>query len=75
MMRRVNRIGISLGLLLTAVSSVSVWLLVHIWVWGPLIVQEPRFPILVAETIGVGLTGVFGLFGVVYFWRYSWKRH
>jgi len=72
--KRVNRVGVSLGILLAALSGISVWLLVHVWALGSVLLQEPRFPLLVVETIGMVLTGVFGLLGAVYFWRLSWKK-
>ena len=64
-----RRVGVSLGVLLAALSGISVWLLVHVWAWEQVVIQEPRFVILVFETVGVGLTGLFGLLGAIYFWK------
>ena len=66
---RQRKVGISLGILLAVSCGCSLWVLGHVWAWEQVTVQEPRFSVLVTETIGMGLAGIFGLLGAIYFWR------
>lgn len=68
-MKRVRKVGISVSLLLAALGLVSLWILVHVWRYDRLILQEPRDAVLVIETIGMGLTVLFALACAVYFWK------
>jgi len=74
-MERPRKVGISLGVLLTAISGPTIWLLANVWALDKVTVQEPRFPLLVIETIAVGLAGLFGLVSIIYFWRLKWGRY
>jgi len=67
---RVKRIGVSVSVLLAVLAGITCYILVNVWMFGRLTLQEPRFYVLVIETVGLGLTSLFGVFGVIYFWRY-----
>lgn len=68
-MRRGKKVGVSIGVLLTVVSGISCWLLSRVWLEVQVTIQEPRFPLLVFETVGLGLTALFGTICAIYFWR------
>jgi len=68
---RQRKIGISTGILLATVSGPTCWLLPEVWVHERIIIQEPRFPVIVTEVISIGLISAFGLASAFYFWKYG----
>ena len=68
-LRRIQKVGISVSFLLACISGTTCWLLSHVWAWKQVVIQEPRFPIIVTEVVTLGLVAVFGLLCIIYFWR------
>jgi len=53
------------SIFLIAVSLALLWHFSNIWRYGQHIIQEPSLPILLAETVGIIMILVFGIFNFV----------